>query len=75
MTKFRLIIATILALLVTVMILQNTETVETKFLFLTVYLPHAVLLLATLFIGFALGVIATLFYGKQRRKKPLKPHV
>ncbi len=69
MTKFRLVFATVLAILVTVMILQNTQTVETKFLFLTIYLPHAVLLLTTLLIGFALGVLATLFYGKRGRKK------
>jgi len=73
MTNNRLVFAAILALLASVVILQNTGTVETRFLFLTSFLPQAVLLLTTLLIGFALGVIVTMIYGKQRKRNPLKP--
>jgi uncharacterized integral membrane protein len=65
----KLFSALFLALLATVILLQNTETVETSFLFLSVSAPLSVLLLATLLIGFALGVILTLWYGRAPRKK------
>jgi uncharacterized integral membrane protein len=68
MKKFRLGIAAILALLATTVILQNTQYVETKILFLTLNLPHAALLLATLLTGFALGVILTMIYGRGKKK-------
>jgi uncharacterized integral membrane protein len=73
MTKSRLVIAAVLALLASVVILQNAGTVETRVLFLTIPLPQAVLLLTTLLIGFALGVIVTMIYGKQRKRNPRKP--
>jgi uncharacterized integral membrane protein len=64
----KLFAALFLALLATVVLLQNTETVEARFLFLTSSAPLSVLLFATLLIGFALGVILTLLYGRKRRK-------
>jgi uncharacterized integral membrane protein len=64
----RLLSALFLALLAAMVLLQNTETVQTKILFLTITTPHSVLLLATLLIGFALGVLLTLWYGRTRRK-------
>jgi uncharacterized integral membrane protein len=64
----KLFSALFLALLATVVLLQNTETVEARFLFLTSSAPLSVLLFATLLIGFALGVILTLLYGRKRRK-------
>lgn len=69
----KLFAALFLALLATVVLLQNTETVETRFLFLTVSAPLSVLLLATLLVGFALGVILTLLYGRERRKTREQP--
>jgi uncharacterized integral membrane protein len=45
------------ALLVVVLILQNTESVNTRLLFVTVSMPRAVLLLTTLLVGFAAGVL------------------
>jgi peptidoglycan/LPS O-acetylase OafA/YrhL len=61
MTNSRLVIAAILALLASVVILQNTGTVETRFRLLT-----------TLLIGFAPGVLVTMIYGKQRKGNPRK---
>ncbi len=57
MNKLKLIAIGVLALLVLVVVLQNTQAVETKLLFLTVTLPNAALLFGTLIIGFAIGVL------------------
>ncbi|MEZ4600969.1 MAG: lipopolysaccharide assembly protein LapA domain-containing protein [Syntrophotaleaceae bacterium] len=68
MAKGRLIFAALLALLATTVILQNTQPVETRILFLNIILPHALLLLVTLLTGFALGVIVTMLYSRSRGK-------
>jgi putative membrane protein len=47
-----------IALIVVVVVLQNTQAVDTKLLFLTVTMPNAALLFGTLIIGFAIGVLA-----------------
>lgn len=57
-TKVKMIVAATLALLVLIVVLQNTESVETKLLFTTITMPRAALLFGTLLIGFALGVLA-----------------
>ena len=57
MNKLKLIAIGVLALLVVVVVLQNTQAVETKLLFLTLTLPNAALLFGTLIIGFAIGVL------------------
>jgi uncharacterized integral membrane protein len=68
MERFKLIATTVLALLGVVIILQNTEPVETKLLFLSITMPRAVLLMGTTLIGFALGVLVSLFF--KRKDKP-----
>jgi len=57
MNKLKLIAIGVLALIVLVVVLQNTQAVETNLLFLTVTLPNAALLFGTLIIGFAIGVL------------------
>jgi lipopolysaccharide assembly protein A len=57
MNKLKLIAIGVLALLVLIVVLQNTQAVETKLLFLTLTLPNAALLFGTLIIGFAIGVL------------------
>jgi uncharacterized integral membrane protein len=57
MNKLKLIAIGVLALLVLVVVLQNTQAVETKLLFLTLTMPNAALLFGTLIIGFAIGVL------------------
>ena len=57
MNKLKFIAIGVLALLVLVVVLQNTQAVETKLLLLTVTLPNAALLFGTLIIGFAIGVL------------------
>ncbi len=66
MRNLRLVIAVVLALLIAVVALQNTEAVETRLLFATVSMPRAVLLFTTAAIGFGLGVLATFFWMRQR---------
>jgi uncharacterized integral membrane protein len=46
-----------LALVTVIVVLQNTQAVETKLLFLTLTMPNAALLFGTLIIGFAIGVL------------------
>ncbi len=58
MSKSKIVVMAVIGLLVLVVVLQNTEAVKTKILFLTVTMPGAALLFGTLLIGFALGVVA-----------------
>ncbi|MFG0318045.1 MAG: LapA family protein [Planctomycetota bacterium JB042] len=45
------------AVILVVVVLQNTETVATRLLFVTVEMPRAALLGVTLLVGLALGVV------------------
>ena len=56
-SKIKIIIATLLGILILIVVLQNTEAVETKLLFMSVTMPRAALLFGTLLVGFALGVL------------------
>lgn len=67
MDKAKIIIAAILALLTLIIVLQNTENVDTKVLFMTISLPRAALLFGTMVIGFILGVVMA---GRILGKKP-----
>lgn len=66
MPKIKLIALLVLAVLSVVLILQNTQTVVTRLLFVSVGMPLAALLALTLVIGFAAGVLATLQLGKKK---------
>ncbi len=59
MPRVKLIGGAVLAVLVLIIILQNTESVETRILFISVVMPRAALLFMTLVIGFLLGVLAS----------------
>ena len=65
MNKLKIILITVVALLTLIVVLQNTEGVETKILFLTITMPRAALLFGTFLIGFGLGVLAA---GRLMRK-------
>jgi len=65
MTKFKVVILAVIGLLVLIVILQNTATVETKILFVSVSMPRAVLLFGTFLVGFLLGVLTA---GRITRK-------
>ena len=55
--KIKIIGGALLALLAVIVVLQNTEVVETRILFTTIAMPRAALLIGTLVIGFALGML------------------
>ncbi len=57
MNKMKLVAIAVVSLIVLIVVLQNTQAVETNLLFLTVTMPNAALLFGTLIIGFAIGVL------------------
>jgi uncharacterized integral membrane protein len=67
MRDLKLITASILAILVAVLVIQNTEPVETHLLFGTVAMPHAVLIFISSAAGFALGVLLTMSLRPKRK--------
>jgi len=69
MKKAKITIAVVISLLTLILILQNTQAVETKLLFMTVTMPRALLLLVTFVIGLAAGLIVMSFL----MSKPSKP--
>ena len=71
MNRFKMISIAILALLGIIIILQNTEQVETRLLFLSITMPRAILLMGTTLIGFALGVLVSLFFKRKEHPKEL----
>ncbi len=70
MNRFKMISIAILTILGVIIILQNTEQVETKLLFLSIAMPRAILLMGTTLIGFALGILVSFFF--QRKEQPKK---
>ena len=55
MRKAKLITAIVIAVLVVVLLLQNTDPVETRLIFMSVKMPRAMLLLVTFLLGFVAG--------------------
>ena len=64
--NLKLISISIIAVLSLVVVLQNTESVETKILFVSFTMPRVVLLLTMLAIGFVLGLTLA---GRIRKKR------
>lgn len=58
-SKVKLGFAVASVIIAIILVLQNTESVETKILFVTVVMPRAVLLLITFLLGFCLGLLGT----------------
>ena len=55
----------VLALFIGIVVLQNTESVQTKILFLTITMPRAVLLFLTALIGFIIGILSSWRMGRK----------
>ena len=69
MKRFRLIMVAIVSLLILIVVLQNTQSVETKVLFATITMPRALLLLITFLAGGITGlVVAIQMRGRQSAK-------
>ncbi len=69
MVKAKLITALVLITLVIVVVFQNTQPVETKFLFVTLTMPRAALLGITMLIGIAVGILVALGLSARKPKK------
>ncbi len=68
MQKMKIAGSAVLALLVLIIVLQNTEAVETRLLFFSISMPRAALLFGTLVIGYLAGVFtASGFIHLQRQ--------
>ena len=71
MKRFKMISIAVLAVLGVIIILQNTEQVETRILFFSFTMRRAFLLMSTTLIGFALGILVALFFPKKEPTKDI----
>ena len=69
MVKVKLYTALALILLVLIVVFQNREPIETRFLFATVTMPRAALLAVTLLAGIAVGMLLSLGLSKKASGK------
>lgn len=69
MVKIKLYTALVLIVLVLIIVLQNTELVETKILFATIIMSRAALLGITMLIGVAVGFLVALNLANRLPKK------
>ncbi len=68
--KIKLYTGLVLLAAVIILVFQNTQAVETKFLFMTMTMPRAALLAITMLIGIFIGILITLsISGKTAPKK------
>ena len=68
MKNWRAVVIIVISLLVLIVVLQNTKSVETKFLFVTVAMPRALLLFLTFLFGFIVGAVSILGLAKKEKK-------
>jgi uncharacterized integral membrane protein len=71
MKKVKITIIAIVTLLALIVFLQNTETVETKFLFTKISMPRVLLLIMTFMTGFVVGLL-TASHVLRKSSKPVK---
>ena len=69
MKKFKIIVMAIVILLSLIVILQNMQPVEMKFIFWMRTLPGAFLLFLTFLFGFIAGLLAALRFERKSEKK------
>jgi len=69
MAKAKLIIALGLIIVLLIIVFQNTQLVETRFLFVTLTMPRAALLATTLLVGIGVGMLIALGLSSKRAKK------
>ena len=64
--RIKIAVAAVVAILVIIVIFQNTEVVKTQLLFVSVEMPRALLLIVTLLLGVLLGLMTAI----RIRRKP-----
>lgn len=67
--KIKLYTGLILLAAVLLLVFQNTQAVETKFLFMTVTMPRAALLAITMLIGIFIGILVALALSGKNASK------
>jgi len=65
----KIIAVLVFVLLVLIVILQNTEEVETKLFFVTMNMPRALLLFINLLIGYLLGIVTMIVLKRRSSNK------
>jgi uncharacterized integral membrane protein len=70
MRNVKLITASVLAIVIAIIVIQNREPVETHLLFATVVMPHAILLFITCAAGFALGILLAMILKRTPKNMP-----
>jgi len=68
MKKAKIITIVVILLLALIVFLQNTQAVETRFLFLTVTMPRVLLLFMTFVLGFVGGIITASYVLRKPTK-------
>jgi uncharacterized integral membrane protein len=68
MKNMKMIVIIVVSLLVLIIVLQNTQSVETKLLFITITMPRAFLLFLTSLFGFVIGAVSTLSFSRKEKK-------
>lgn len=66
--KIKLIALIVVVILAVIVFFQNTETVETRILFLRLPMSRALLLILTFSLGLVTGVLVTINFLKQKKK-------
>ncbi|MFO7901765.1 MAG: LapA family protein [Pirellulaceae bacterium] len=70
--KLKIVGIAVIVLIVVIVVFQNTQSVDTKLLFVTVTMPNAALLFGTLIIGFAIGALTAGHIVSSAKRKPPK---
>jgi uncharacterized integral membrane protein len=68
--KLKLAGIAVIVLVVLIVVLQNTQAVETKLLLLTVTMPNAALLFGALIVGFVIGLLTTGHIMSRAKQRP-----
>ena len=69
MSRIKLVIILIVVALIATLVLQNTETVETKVFFATMEMPRAFLIGLSFVLGALCGFLIATRIGRKRKKE------
>ena len=68
-TQLKIILLALLAIMIVIVILQNTAPVEAKLLLVTLTMPRAVLLLIVALAGYVLGLLTAAVLNARRGRR------
>jgi len=72
MKKVKIIVIIIVLLLALIVFLQNTQAIETKFLFMSITMPRVLLLILTFILGFIGGLVTASYILRKPSKSVSK---